>query len=79
MYNYCQHQLHKCTHTGYKVNLNHQFFLNSSLNTVLRVCTLVLLVYALNEFKVTYHKIILIIDLKINILSIIKFQGLVAR
>ena len=40
------------------------------------------LIYALNEFKVIYSKIILIIDtifIIINIFSIIKFQGLVAR
>ena len=36
------------------------------------------LIYALNEFKVTYRKIILIIDttfIIISIFSIIKFQG----
>ena len=40
------------------------------------------LIYALNEFEVTYRKIILIIDtilIKINIFLIIKFQELVAR
>ena len=40
------------------------------------------LIYALNEFIVIYRKIILIIDTIytiVNIFSIIKFQGLVAR
>ena len=40
------------------------------------------LIYALNEFKVTHHKIIITIDtifIIINVFSIIKFQGLVAR
>ena len=40
------------------------------------------LIYALNESIVIYRKIILIIDtifIIINIFSIIKFQGLVAR
>ena len=40
------------------------------------------LIFALNEFIVIYRKILLIIDtifLIINIFSIIKFQGLVAR
>ena len=40
------------------------------------------LIYALNEFKVTFITTlqnILIIDTIINIFSIIKFQGLVAR
>ena len=41
-----------------------------------------ILIYALNEFIVIYCKIILIIDtifIIINIFSIIKYQGLVAR
>ena len=40
------------------------------------------LIYVLNEFKVTYRKIILIIDtifIVINLFLIIKFRGLVAR
>ena len=36
------------------------------------------LIYGLNEFKVTYPKIILILFI-INIFLIIQFQGLVAR
>ena len=41
-----------------------------------------ILIYAMNEFKVLYCKIILIIDtifITINIIIIIKFQGLFAR
>ena len=40
----------------------------------------IILIYALNDFKVIYSKILqVIIDLNINIFSIIKFQELVAR
>ena len=37
------------------------------------------LIFALDEFIIIYYKIILIIDIIINIFSIITFQGLVAR